>query len=233
MRVRVMRRALMVFAKKPVPGRVKTRLTPPLSPEEAAELYRRMLLDTLAKTGQITGIHRLLFHECGEGARDYFVSVDPGATIIAQEGADLGERLANAFRTAFDRGYGEVAVIGTDAPHVPRPWIEGAYDALADAAVDVVFGPSGDGGYYLLGMKRLHESLFTAIPWSTGEVLACSRQRAAAAGLRTVLLQLWHDVDTAEDLRRPELVDPANGAPLTREFMVRQPLHSPVAPGGR
>ena len=214
-----MSKVLLIFAKRPTPGRVKTRLVPPLSPEEAAELYRRMLLDILAKVGQIADVDIVLCYEQGEGAREYFEGVVPGGAIRPQEGADLGARMGEAFRYAFAAGYERVAVIGTDSPDLPAEVVDRAYGLLGDSAVDAVFGPSEDGGYYLLAMKRFHPELFAGIPWSTGEVLERSLDRAAGAGIATVLLPVWYDVDTAADLRRPGLIAPANGAPLTREFI--------------
>lgn len=228
-----MSKALIVFAKRPSPGRVKTRLTPPLSPEDAAGLYQCMLLDILAKTSQMAGVDRLLFYEQGEGASDFFAETVGTGESYPQEGEGLGERLAAAFERTFGLGYDAAAVIGTDSPHLPAAFIEQTFDLLDDPGVDAVFGPAEDGGYYLLAMKRLHRELFEGIPWSTDEVLKESLARAAAAGIATALLPLWHDVDTAADLLRPELVDPANGAPLTREFILRHPPRSPAAPGGR
>uniref|UniRef100_A0A831UBG8 Glycosyltransferase n=1 Tax=Geobacter metallireducens TaxID=28232 RepID=A0A831UBG8_GEOME len=228
-----MSKALIVFAKRPSPGRVKTRLTPPLTPEEAAELYRCMLLDILAKTGQMTAVDRLLFYEQGEGAPEFFAETVGTVGSYPQEGEGLGERLAAAFERTFSLGYNAAAVIGTDSPHLPAAFIEQALELLDDPGVDAVFGPTEDGGYYLLAMKRLRRELFEGIPWSTPEVLKDSLARAAAAGMATALLPLWHDVDTAADLLRPELVDPGNGAPLTREFILRHPLRSPAAPSGR
>lgn len=228
-----MSKALIVFAKRPLPGRVKTRLTPPLSPEDAAELYRCMLLDILAKTGQMTAVDRLLFYEQGAGAPEFFAKTVGTEEFYPQEGEGLGERLAAAFERTFGLGYTAAAVIGTDSPHLPTAFIEQALDLLDNPGVDAVFGPTEDGGYYLLAMKRLHRELFEGVPWSTDEVLKESLARAAAAGIATALLPVWHDVDTAADLLRPELVDPANGAPRTREFILRNPPRSPAAPGGR
>lgn len=228
-----MSKALIVFAKRPSPGRVKTRLTPPFSPEDASELYRCMLLDVLAKTGQMTGVDRLLFYEQGDGVPEFFAETVGEGESYPQEGDGLGARLAAAFDRTFDQGYDSAAVIGTDSPHLPPDYIEQAFDLLNDPRVDAVFGPTEDGGYYLLAMKRLHRELFEGIAWSTPEVLEQSLARAESAGIATALLPVWHDVDTAADLLRPELVDPGNGAPLTREFILRHPPRSPAVPGGR
>lgn len=228
-----MSKALIIFAKRPSPGRVKTRLFPHLAAEEAAELYRRMLFDVLAKTGQMTDVDKFLFYEQGAGAAEYFAETACGGCICPQVGEGMGERLEAAFDHVFRQGYSVVAAIGTDSPDLPVPFVERAFELLRFPDVDAVFGPAGDGGYYLVAMNRLHRGLFRDIPWSTGEVLERSQSRAAAAGVAIALLPLWHDVDTAADLLRPELVDPNNGAPLTRDFILRHQLRSPVFPGGR
>ncbi len=210
--------ALIIFARMPLPGRVKTRLAPPLTPPEAAELYRCMLLDILARTGRLDRVERLLFYEDEPEAVSFFRTVT-SLTPLPQQGDGLGERMAAAFAAAFARGHERVAIIGTDSPDLPLAHIREAFARLDGADTDAVFGPSEDGGYYLLAMKRLHHELFRGIPWSSGEVLRESLARAHAAGISCSLLPTWYDVDTAADLERPGLLDEANEAPLTREFI--------------
>ncbi len=214
-----MRDTLLIFAKRPIPGLVKTRLTGSLTREEAAELYRCMLLDTLAKTGSLVDMDSFIFYEPSADAAPYFREIAGEMAIIPQEGKDLGERMANAFEEAFARGYAKAAIIGTDSPDLPVSFITLAFEKMDDADVDVVCGPSEDGGYYLVAMKRLRGEFFRGIPWSSGEVLRESLSRAAEAGIAVSLLPPWHDVDTIEDLQRPELLDDGNGAPLTRSFI--------------
>ncbi len=211
--------ALIVFAKLPAPGRVKTRLTPPLTPEEAAELYRCMLLDTLAKVRSLLQVQRFLFYQDDPAALQYFQGIAPDFVSLPQQGGDLGARMAGAFREVLSRGHRRMVIVGTDAPDLPVDYLHQAFRALADDAVDVVFGPSTDGGYYLLALKAVPDCLFTGIAWSTGTVLAESLARAEEAGLRVRLLPEWHDVDTPADLQREGLVRAGNGAPLTREFV--------------
>lgn len=213
------KKALIIFAKRPVAGKVKTRLTPPLLPEEGAELYRCMLGDTLAKAARLAGLDQYLFYEEEARAAAYFSGIAGGMTCLPQQGRNLGERMAEAFRRLFAESYGAVAVIGTDSPDFPPEFVREAFRLLESGQADAVFGPSEDGGYYLLAMKRLHNGLFRDVPWSSGVVLQKSLEHAAAAGIRVVLLPVWHDVDTAGDLHRPELLDEGNGAPLTREFL--------------
>jgi uncharacterized protein len=212
------RKALILFAKYPRPGSVKTRLTPPFTPEEAAALYRCMLLDTIAATGRLDAIDRYLFYVADPDAADYFRTAAGGMICLPQCDGDLGARMADAFRQLFGKGYREVAIIGSDAPDLPERFITGAFQRLEDGA-DAVFGPTGDGGYYLLGMQKLQEGLFRNVPWSSDDVLRTSMSIAEAAGLTIDLLPLWHDLDTVEDLIRPELLDENISAPLTREFV--------------
>lgn len=210
--------ALIIFARHPLPGRVKTRLTPPLTATEAAELYRCMLLDILARTARLDNVERLLFYEDGPGAASFFRTVTT-LPSIPQGGDELGDRMAAAFATAFARGHERIAIIGTDSPDLPLAFVREAFTRLDNGETDAVFGPSEDGGYYLLALKRLHHELFRDIPWSSGGVLRESLAKARAAGISTSLLPQWYDVDMAADLTRPGLLDESNEAPLTREFI--------------
>ena len=213
--------ALIIFARQPVPGQVKTRLSPPLSTEEAAELYRCMLEDILARTESLAGLERYLFFEGGDDEAAYFARTSPGMARFPQEGDDLGARMAAAFHRVFADGHGIAVIIGTDSPDLPVTYIQDACELLQQGNIDVVFGPCDDGGYYLLGMGRLYGGLFRDITWSSGRVLRESLHRAADEKLRAALLPGWHDVDRPEDLLRPELLDMNNGAPRTREFICR------------
>jgi rSAM/selenodomain-associated transferase 1 len=215
----IMKQALIIFAKKPEPGMVKTRLSPPLSAEQAAEFYGCMLLDTLAQAARVPEfVDRFLFHDA-HGSRGYFEEVAEGMEVRTQKGNDLGERMEHAFREVFSRGYGAAAIIGTDSPHLPPAYLEMAF-ALFKQGEEAVFGPASDGGYYLVGLTKPSPELFYGIEWSSANVLEQSLERASAQRLTVSLLPPWHDIDTAEDLNRPELLDPANGADLTRRFIL-------------
>jgi rSAM/selenodomain-associated transferase 1 len=139
---------------------------------------------------------------------------------VPQEGQDLGERLIRAFDRLFAAGHDRVAIIGSDSPHLPATHMNEAFELLASC--DVVFGPSRDGGYYLVALNRPRPELFRDVPWSTDAVLARSLEIAAGADIRTALLPEWCDVDTVADLKRPELLAPDNGADLTRSFLVHR-----------
>ncbi len=214
-----LKKALLIFAKCPRPGKVKTRLVPPLSPKQAADLYRCMLGDVMAMVAGLPDLSLYLFYEDIEGARDYFAGIAPGIVSLPQEGKDLGERMAEAFRVVFAMGHGAAVIIGTDAPDLPPAYIKEAFSRLESGKSRAVFGPCEDGGYYLLGITQLHRALFRDLPWSSGTVLQESLKRAAEAGIEASLLPMWHDVDMAADLERSELLAEENGAPQTREYI--------------
>jgi rSAM/selenodomain-associated transferase 1 len=191
---------LLVFLKRPSAGEVKTRMVPALGPDRAASLYRLLAEATLSGThskGDRLG-RRLLY--APREAREEIARWFPGEELVPQEGLDLGERLAHAFRGAFAEGAGRVAVIGTDCPRVSLPLVLQALDALENA--DLVLGPARDGGYYLLALKVEVAQLFDRIPWGTGGVLSETRARAETLGLRTTELETLGDIDTPEDLVR-------------------------------
>jgi len=210
--------ALLIFAKWPAPGAVKTRLSPPLTADEAANLYRCMFLDTMAATASLTGITRILCYD-GVNVEKQFRELAPDVHIARQQGEGLGERMQSAFGEAFDKGFSAIAVIGTDAPHLATTQIDAAFNRLAEGDTDLVFGPSDDGGYYLLAMKQQHPELFREIPWSSATVLEKSLARAAAAGLRTALLPGGFDLDTVDELHRFMALPDRDAAPLTRKYL--------------
>ena len=213
-------RSLIIFAKKPVPGSVKTRLSPPLTGEEAAELYSCMLRDTLATAAGLDGVTPVLYFQDEQGVAEYFSALAPEMESLPQVGADLGERMKGAFNGRFEHGFREVVIIGSDSPDLPAEYISGAFKLLASEGVDLVLGPAEDGGYYLMGLKMVRDELFCGIPWSSGEVLAATVERAKDSHLGVSFLPMWHDIDTAADLERQELLDPKSPAARTREFII-------------
>lgn len=215
------RAAIVVMAKAPRPGAVKTRLCPPLSPVEAATLSRCFLRDTLDLTRTLEHVTTVLAYTPPDD-RAVFEEACPGVSLLPQHGDDLGTRLASVFEQLFGLGSRAVIAIGTDTPTLPLAYLENARSLVRDPRVDVVLGPSADGGYYLIGMRALHRALFEAIPWSTGRVLAETLRHAERAGLVTACLPSWRDVDTAEDLRALEAMlggDDGRSARETRRFL--------------
>ena len=142
----------------------------------------------------------------------------PELHSLPQVGSDLGERLTTAFAAAFAADATSVVVIGTDSPDLPIDYIEQAFHLLESCASDAVIGPSIDGGYYLLGTRKLWPMLFCNIPWSTPEVLSSSLRNAEAAGCSTCFLPQWYDIDTIIDLQRLAQ-SPGNAATYTKRFI--------------
>ncbi len=216
-----MSRALLIFARCPQPGRVKSRLSPFLTPVESAELYDCMVRDLVVRTACLEVDDRYLLYEEGEGAVAYFRALGGGLILLPQQGEGLGERLANAFALLFSKGYTTLAVIGTDSPDLPLAFIQEAFERLDAGSVDVLFGPTEDGGYYLTAMQAPNPELFFEVPWSTDKVLEVSLLRATQAGLRSELLPLWYDVDKPLDLARAELNDTRHDACRTRNYLMK------------
>jgi len=191
---------LVVVAKAPVPGEVKTRFSPHLTPAEAADLYRCFLQDRIKEIGKLKGIDLAVAFTPAD-ARDTFARITSnGFKLFAQKGENLGQRLNNVFLAKLARSYDAVSIIDSDTPDLPGSIVEQSFQTLMSRGVDAVFGPCDDGGYYLVGMRRPHPELFQDIPWSSAAVLTITLERAAKLGIRTKLLPGWNDLDTVEDL---------------------------------
>lgn len=213
-------RAIIVFAKQPLNGAVKTRLLPALSEEAATELYARMLQDTLDSVGRLSGITPFIFFEESPEAAAYFKEMAPAIASYEQKGKDLGERMKSAFEAVFAKGFSEIAIIGTDSPDLPLEYIYEAFALLEYEHTDVVFGPAEDGGYYLMAMKRVWDELFTGLPWSSENLLEESLSRAHNHCIGASMTPSWYDIDIPEDLGRSTLLDESCRAVNTREFIV-------------
>lgn len=181
-------------------GQTKTRLCPPLTAVEAATLYEALLRDTIALAGRLE-IARLVVAVTPPAASDYFRRITPaGTTILPVEGADIGECLDRVLRSLLAAGHPMAIAFNSDGPTLPLSILREAVARLEDA--DVVVGPSEDGGYYLIGLKRPHPELFQGITWSTPRVMTQTRARAEGLGLAMVELPHWYDVDSAAELER-------------------------------
>jgi rSAM/selenodomain-associated transferase 1 len=197
--------ALVIFAKAPIPGEVKTRLCPPLTPDEAATLHGSFVLDMLERTKLAVAKLQLPFHRylaCTPSSDLVFFKImeeRQGVRLLDQVGEDLGRRMHRIFLDLFAKGYEQVIIVGTDVPTLPLSVYQEAFVMLGRS--DMVLGPALDGGYYLIGLKQPAEQLFTGVPWSTDQVLAVTQQNAKALGLSVGLTTLWRDVDTITDLQ--------------------------------
>ncbi len=222
--------ALAVMTKVPRAGQVKTRLTPPLSPQEAAELSICFLRDTAATLGRIAlgGNARGIAIYTPSGAEKEIEEILPvEMDLVPQRGDALGERLIFATEDLFSLGFKAVCLISSDSPTVPSHSFSQAVEILSTHEDTVVLGPSDDGGYYLIGFNKAQPALFENIPWSTERVLEQTIARAKENGLNVLLLPPWYDVDDGAGLRRlcEELfTEPASGAedspaPATRAYL--------------
>lgn len=188
---------LVVVAKRPLPGQTKTRLCPPLSYAQAADLYECFLRDTLDLMHQVRDVQPVIGF-LPEDARNYFQHLAPDMQLTCQSGNSLGERLDHLLTEALLNGSQRAVVMDSDSPTLPAEYITQAFDHLADA--DVVIGPTRDGGYYLIGIKEPQPHLLRDVQMSTPDVLADTLALAKATGLTVSLLPAWYDVDTIDDL---------------------------------
>jgi rSAM/selenodomain-associated transferase 1 len=219
------RKQLGIFVKEPVPGAVKTRLVPPLSPEEACALHEALAADVFRRAGRLVKVSVTVFY-AGATPGSLAAAMPPRAARVAQEGDDLGARL----RAAFDHllaGEGRTAVIiGSDSPDLPLPYLKRAFQRLKHH--DVVLGPSVDGGYYLIGLRRALPALFEGVRWGSEAVFAQTLDAVARAGASLALLPVWYDVDDAPSLALLESLERARrlagqpGLPAVREFLARR-----------
>jgi rSAM/selenodomain-associated transferase 1 len=192
--------ALLIMAKRPTPGRTKTRLVPPLTPEQAAALYECFLQDTLELARQVPDVQPVVVYTPAN-AEAYFTDLAPDFECTPQKGPDLGARLDNALTHYLSRGFQCVAAINSDGPTLPLAYLKQAFERLREEA-DVVLGPTDDGGYYLIGLKRPAPRLLREVRMSTPHVTVDTLALAVEEELRVVLLPNWYDVDDVESLMR-------------------------------
>ena len=186
------RRALVVFARRPERGKVKTRLAASVGEDKALEIYIRLLCHTREVIRQVDCDPHIFLTEPAE---DGFWQ---GFQEKLQTTGDLGERMQAAFSLLFEQGYNKVMIIGSDCPHLQAAHIITAFEALERN--DIIIGPAMDGGYYLLAMKQLWPTLFRNKNWSTSEVLAQTMTDIQAQHLSCYQLPVLSDVDEAADV---------------------------------
>ena len=197
--------ALAVMTKAPQAGRVKTRLTPPLTPEEAAALNTCFLRDTAVAIAQVAarGHAKGIGVYTPVGAETAYQGILPDEfDLLPQRGDGFDERLFCATEDLLRLGFESVCLIDSDSPTVPPQAFAEAVQVMARPGDRIVLGPSDDGGYYLIGLKKVHAAVFTRIDWSTERVLEQTLSRARGAGLEIHLLPAWYDVDDRATLCR-------------------------------
>jgi uncharacterized protein len=213
-------RVLVIMAKAPRPGAVKTRLTPSLSPEAVTDFYRCLLDDTLAlaRTLKTGGVKVAII--CPEiDVTELVQLAGSGVNVVAQNGEGLAAGLTSVFAHFAKNPQRRVIAFNSDSPHLPRSILEGAFETLT--AHDVVVGPTHDGGYYLVGAKASHPTLFANDGMGTSSALEGLLSRAQALDLSVGFADLFYDIDIADDLSRlaGELrLDPAR-APRTAAWL--------------
>jgi hypothetical protein len=201
------------MAKAPVPGQVKTRLVPPLTPAMASALSASFLRDITENIALVArgmpvdgyvayapaGSEALFDGALADGTR--FVLAD-GTAVSGPGVVGFGRCLLHAAQLLFATGYGGVCLLNSDSPNLPTTLLSHAVEALAEPGDRIVLGPAEDGGYYVLGLKAPHRHLFEHVAWSTNAVAEQTRERAWALGLPVVELEPWYDVDDAPALHR-------------------------------
>lgn len=190
------------MAKVPGLEPVKSRLHGALGPEMATVLYRCFLLDRLDALAALPGIAPVAAFTPASGRARMAALAPAGIRLVPQRGRDLGERLASLLADLLALGHPGAMAMDSDSPTLPMEHVLEAADVLAGGAADLVLGPSEDGGYYLVGLRRPEPALFAGMPWSTDRVLSLTVETARRLGLRTHFLPEWFDVDTAADLGR-------------------------------
>jgi len=223
-----MNAALLVFAKVPRPGDVKTRLTPTLSASAAARLYRAFLRDTLRQVVRLDADVRLYL--APPLPEDGFDAVPAGVTVHAQEGGGLGERMQRGVEATLAEGYHRVLLMGSDHPTLPLSFLREAGRALQGPNA-LCIGPTEDGGFYLLGMTAPVPELFEGMRYSHADVFADTLDRAKSTDADVTILPHWYDVDTPRDLRRMLADLRADGvdAPNTRRIADQLDLEALLA----
>ena len=190
-----MEKAVIIFIKNPIEGKVKTRLAATVGDAKALKIYLQLIAHTLNEV-EITDADKYIYFsesvadEIGSNKLPYYKRV--------QQGKDLGERMLNAFAAVFAKGYKKVIIIGTDCPAIDSNLLEMAFEKLDET--HIVFGPATDGGYYLAGMTKLETGLFFNIPWSTDTVLKESQSICRRQNKTFSLLKELSDVDVEADL---------------------------------
>jgi hypothetical protein len=193
---------VILFAKKPAIGETKTRLVPPLTHAEASELARAFVNDLALRLLSQTDLEIGLALPPGASSRDFPDLERSGISFLDQGEGGLGERLSRVLARAVGVPVRSVALLGSDHPNLPLPFLRGALEVGASG--DVGWIPTADGGFAAIAASRSCPGLFHDVPWSTPEVAAAIRRNASREGLRLVETGTWYDIDTGEDLQRLE-----------------------------
>jgi rSAM/selenodomain-associated transferase 1 len=245
--------AIAVMAKASIAGKTKTRLVPPLTMDEAAMLntvFLRDAADSILSAAAFANISGSMAYAPAGSEAFFRTHLPESIGLIETVASTLGECLHHAAAILLRAGHGAVCLINSDSPTLPVGYLVAAATALAAPGDRIVLGPSTDGGYYLIGMKRPHPGLFQDIAWSTDQVLSQTVARAEALGIPVVQLPTWYDVDNAETLQlligeifdgvpfraagtaTPAAATQSYLASLVRDAELRERIGSTLASGG-
>lgn len=233
--------AVAIICKTPAPGKSKTRLSPPLRPEECAAISACFIGD-LGRT--IAGLDHPAARPCAvytpAGTEAQLLRLLPGFALTIQGEGDLGARLRNGIGDLLEAGHAGAILINADSPTLPPAILEAAIEAVLGGD-RMVIAPAFDGGYTLIGLSRVHARLFEDMPWSTETVFELTMQRAHEIGLPAVVLDMWYDIDDAKSyaMLEDELAGrppgfarahlPPHEAPATRRFVAQRRVYATAA----
>ncbi len=233
--------AVAIICKTPAPGKSKTRLSPPLRPEECAAISACFIAD-LGQT--IAGLDHPAARSCAvytpAGSEGQLLGILPDFALTLQGDGDLGDRLARGMDDLLAAGHDGAIIINSDSPTLPASILEAAIEAVL-ARDQMVIAPAFDGGYTLIGLSRQHARLFQDIPWSTERVFDLTMARAVEIGLPAKVLDMWYDIDDARSYEMleaelagkvPPFGGPGGGlvnAPATRRFVELRRAYSMAA----
>jgi len=215
-----LKRTLIVFAREPEVGFIKTRLTGHLAPEKIVRLYCAFLKDTLQLARQVQCEERLVAY-ISQGEPRYLQEIADGFSLWPQEGADLGQRMSAAMSRCFHSGpEARPIIIGSDTPHLTPARIDEAFRVLEED--DMILGPSADGGFYLIGMRVEMDDIFKDVVWSSKTVFRQTMKNAQELGRRVKLLPNSYDIDLPQDVQRlkEDLLEQPDVAPATRKELI-------------
>jgi hypothetical protein len=188
---------LVIFAREPEPGKVKTRLARDIGDDAASALYDLMLRHVFKNVVSLS--YDIEIWKTSESGTVYFAELIPEAIIMDQPEGNIGERMSRAFRSGFAGGYRKICITGTDCPGVSSRDIFKAFDILKNN--ELALAPSFDGGYYLIGLSKFHPELFEGISWSTGSVMSETIEKARLLNIAYGSLAAMEDIDDISGLR--------------------------------
>jgi len=194
-----MKNALIMFMKAPRLGTVKTRMQPQLTQEQSQQLYMAMGNDLFAQHSSCPDYDLLVSFWPPDGLLDMQQWMGSDASYFPQHNGDLGLKMERAFQETLARGYEKVCIIGSDLPTIDSKLVGKAFEKLSNT--DAVFGPTDDGGYYLIAMKESNPPIFANIAWSTETVLPRTLENAASVNLKVELLKQLRDIDSFDEVQ--------------------------------